>query len=227
QEFASVFVAHLGKDLGSLLKITVIGHRQRDLVPDVREILGVIKDGRSEDLRVGKLHDSSGGLIALDPVSNLEHAGVKESDVDYVAGELIDLNSIFDGKHVAGENGQAPGYAQQRFTQGHRETCADQAQERAAARNHSRPEHNNDGCRDYHEHRVEKALLAVLLGVGGALVAEVRVAGKVHQTCCHEGCHCPEERDGIWQPMHLSLVAVTLTVVAQKISCRTRDHEIA
>jgi hypothetical protein len=39
---------------------------------------------------------------------------------------------------------------------------------------------------------VQKALLAVLFGIGGLLAGEIRIRGIVHQSCCYQDRDSPD-----------------------------------
>ena len=65
-------------------------------MPQEWELGRVVHDRIGEDLRVGDLNHTSGALIAVHPIADLQQMEMQDRCIDHVAGMRSDLDAVAD-----------------------------------------------------------------------------------------------------------------------------------
>src|SRR5579871_6027016 len=203
QEVLGVLVAGVKHDFRRRIQVGLIGHVECNLVPDVLEITRVIEDTGAEDLRVRELQDSPAVLVTVDPVADLQHAGIEEAHVDDVARAVANLNAVTGVVDASGEDRDTSRDAEQRLFEGDSQACADQAEERAVMWNQPAPNESYDDYADHEDGRAEQLAVAieaprVLDARREQLLADARDQPAENQDTCRDA----QSDDVSTYPMH-------------------------
>lgn len=215
QEFARVLRSDFGEDASGRFHIALVRDGQHDFVPDKGEVLGVVQYRRPENHGIGNQQNAAAVLISAYPRANLEQTSVEESNVDYIACHFLKLDAIAGGVHMAGENGEAPGDAEQWLFKCDGETGADEPDHRSLVLERVGPQDDDDDSSSKGNDGGKELASAILLPVVMGGVVNISGSCEVQPEGNHNGDDRSNDGYRIGQPVwHRVLDGRGMSVVA-------------